>query len=126
MGVLVTHIFPILGVDNLDDGIEFYTDNLGLVLDWRSDNNACVLGNGMVSLILDVDSNVGPASVALSVENADLVLQEWADRGVEIVTPIETQPWGMREFTAVDTFGNRLVVGHLDENVSRASVYGAH
>lgn len=114
--IAATHILPILGVGNLNHAIEFYTSKLGFALDWQSGDDVCVVGNGMVSIILEVDSDIGPASIALGVVSADLVLQEWVDRGVEIVTPIETQPWGMRQFTAVDAFGNRLVVGHLDEN----------
>ncbi|MEZ5412162.1 MAG: VOC family protein [Acidimicrobiales bacterium] len=28
------------------------------------------------------------------------------------VTPVEEQPWGMREFTLTDPSGNRLRIGH--------------
>lgn len=110
-----THVFPIISVSNLNDGIAFYTNKLGFVLDWRSGSDICIVGNSMVSLFLEVDPNFGPSSIILGVENADWVFQEWSDRGVEIAVPIETQPWGMREFTALDTFKNRIIVGHFDE-----------
>ena len=113
----ITHAFPVLPVADLDTALEFYTGRLGFALDWRSADDLAVVGNGVVSLFLrkKSDDACGPSRVILNTDDADALFSAWTAAQVAIVDPIETKPWGMREFTAHDPDGNLLTVGHVDE-----------
>jgi uncharacterized glyoxalase superfamily protein PhnB len=61
--------------------------------------------------VVDMDPDRNGAGCYLIVQDADA----WHDRmeaaGVPVI-PVEDQPWGMREFTLTDPFGNNIRIGH--------------
>lgn len=66
-------------VDNLDDGIEFYKNKLGLGLQWRAEGS-CGLGlrNGITELVLVTEHN--PA-VNFKVESVEEALAPFIEAG---------------------------------------------
>ena len=112
-----THCFPEVGVSDLDKALEHYTARMGFVMHWRAGDEIAVVGDGTVSIFLrsSESGGIGPSRTILNVKDADSVYAAWKSAGVRIVEPIETQPWGMREFVAVDLDGNEFRVGHVDE-----------
>ena len=120
MTVSLTHAYPVLAVADLDAAIDFYTNRLGFALDWRQEQIIAAVGNGVVTVFLKSKDagGLGPSTVILNVADADTVYAAWTAAEVDIIDPIATRPWGMREFTARDPDGNELIMGHLDESAA--------
>ncbi len=49
----------------------------------------------------------------LVVDNADLFYERAKERGAQILSPIETKPWNMREFGIRTPEGHRITIGHI-------------
>lgn len=113
-----THAFPVLAVADLDAALAFYTERLGFAVDWRNLDDVAVVSSGAIALFLNSKDagGLGPVGVVLNLEDADAAYAAWTAVGVDIVDPIATRPWGMREFTVRDPDGNELTVGHVDES----------
>ena len=47
----------------------------------------------------------------LRVDDADGYFLELTEKGVRILSPIETKPWGMREFSVASPEGHRMTIG---------------
>lgn len=60
--------------------------------------------------IADLDTAANRAGCYLIANDADSWHARMAAAGLE-VTPIADQPWGMREFTLTDPFGNHVRIG---------------
>jgi uncharacterized glyoxalase superfamily protein PhnB len=61
--------------------------------------------------VIDIDPARNGAGCYLIVRDAN----EWHARTTTAglpVTPVADQPWGMREFTLTDPFGNNIRIGH--------------
>jgi len=59
------------------------------------------------------DAAVSPVVVWINLDNraeVDQLYQEWKAAGARIVSPPESKPWNLHEFTAEDLDGNRLRV----------------
>ncbi len=93
----VTPMIPTGG--SLAEAIAFYTDQLGFTLVWQSDGMAGI-GRGDVSFNLvenDLRAWADNASFSIAVTGLDDLYAEY--RGVAArVGPLETKPWGRREF----------------------------
>ncbi|MEO0912717.1 MAG: VOC family protein [Pseudomonadota bacterium] len=111
-----TRAYPVIPVSSLDAALAHYTEAMGFAFDWRDGDGFAAISSGPVSLFLQRAPNVaGSATVIVNVEDADATYAAWRAAQVRIVDPIETRPWGMREFSATDLDGNRLTIGHVDE-----------
>ena len=51
------------------------------------------------------------------VADADRLHGLYRERGVAIVEPLESKPWGMREFAVADPDGHMLRFGHGEKTV---------
>jgi uncharacterized glyoxalase superfamily protein PhnB len=60
--------------------------------------------------VVDIDPAANHAGCYLIVQDADAWHARMAAAGLP-VTPIEDQPWGMREFTLTDPSGNHVRIG---------------
>ena len=60
--------------------------------------------------IADLDTAANRAACYLIANDADAWYARMQAAGLE-VTPIADQPWGMREFTLTDPFGNHVRIG---------------
>lgn len=86
-----------LRVPDLDAGLAFYCDKLGLRLIWRTDTSA---------------------GLALPDSNAEVVIQT-ADRELEVDFMVESADQAARDFAAA---GGRIVVQPFDIQIGRAAV----
>ncbi len=84
-------------VRSYDDGFAFVHFNEVSVFD--------------LGLEVDLDPNRNRAGCYIIVPDVDAWHTKLSAAALP-VTPIEDQPWGMREFTLTDPSGNRLRIGH--------------
>lgn len=110
----------VLYVPDLDEGIAFYRDRLGLRLGWRAANAAGLLMPGSDGeLVIHSGARGSGTEVDFLVENADEAAKEFEQAGGKvIVPPFETQigrgvvvedPWG-HELVLLDMSKGRLAV----------------
>ena len=104
---------PNLEVTNLDASIAFYETALGLPLRFRADEfDLAVLGvEGGCELALLQRDAPHAASCYLLVTAVDALHARCLEARALIATPLETHPWGTRDFVVADPDGNQLAIG---------------
>ena len=91
-------------------------ERLGFQPAWTyEDTFACIYGGANIEIFLRKADAPGPVTLYLKVDDADQVYGTWEEHA-EIVGPIATTPWGMREFTARIQDGHLFRVGHGDQS----------
>jgi uncharacterized glyoxalase superfamily protein PhnB len=114
---------PEVPVTDLDDAIAYYLDHLGFHQDWGDDGGIGIVGISRGQCLLYLTSrsfregygNAGPVVIWLALSSnteVDMLHDEWRDRGAKVVSPPESKPWKLHEFTATDLDGNFLRVFH--------------
>jgi catechol 2,3-dioxygenase-like lactoylglutathione lyase family enzyme len=103
---------PIIGTRDIRRGIEFYTQQLGFNLHFRDNAdtpNYVVFRRDAVVLHMQFqfEHEMGTIRLRFLVENPDLLLNEYRQRGVECI-PIRDTPWGTREFALYDLDRNAM------------------
>ena len=119
-------LVPAIRVLDVAAAIEFYRDRLGFTVERGGPGDGNVaLSFGDARIMLDsvptdyysasyneaIANRMGaPAPTALYIESPDLDAhyERLQERGIEIVDPIADRPWGQREFTVADPYGNWL------------------
>ena len=110
---------PVLPVRDIEETAHYYRDVLGFYIHfmWRERDDAplmhCGVGRNEAHLQFttwtrqhDAVTNCGWTYII--VENVDAWHEEVAARGADIISPLETQPWQMREFEVQDCNGHIL------------------
>ncbi|GGI54384.1 glyoxalase superfamily protein [Oxalicibacterium solurbis] len=108
---------PILRIFDVDKATEFYVDFLGFGIDWThrfGENFPLYLQVSREECVLHLTEHHGDCSpgTALRIETMklDSFHAELTAKNYRYMKPgIEDQPWGSREMTVHDPFGNRLV-----------------
>lgn len=108
---------PILRIFDVDTATEFYVDFLGFGIDWThrfGENFPLYLQVSRDGCVLHLTEHHGDCSpgTALRIETMELdgLHAELTAKNYRYMKPgIENQPWGSREMTVHDPFGNRLV-----------------
>lgn len=129
----LVRVIPALPVSDISAAVAFYRDRLGFDPGY-SDDDFAILTRDEVEIHLwaasdaswrerspsDLSSTpvvsgaesfiAGTASCRIEVRDIDLLYSEYADSGVlyDSNTTIESQPWGTREFPALDLERNLL------------------
>ena len=105
---------PIIGTRDIQRAIGFYTQQLGFNLQFRDSAdtpNYVVFRRDAVVLHMQFqfEHEMGTVRLRFLVEDPDLLLNEYRQRGVEC-TPngIRDTPWGTREFALYDLDRNAL------------------
>ncbi|MGH1541363.1 MAG: VOC family protein [Arenicella sp.] len=138
-------LVPNLMVDNITDTVDFYTNKLGFRLNMsvtedktgfhdqlQSDKDyiwAHVI-NGPVEIMLqrrdsferDVPALQGAdigaaATIYIRVKQVSSLFQQYTDAGIDVVKPLQTTWYGMKEFYITDNNGYVLCFGEMDETV---------
>lgn len=119
-------VAPILGVADVAAAVRYYTDTLGFelrgpVFGGVGDEGPvyAIVWRGDASLHLQIRRGERPEDARESIESdayvyvddADALFEEYRARGVEFLRPLQTEPYGLRDFTIVDPFGHRVVFG---------------
>lgn len=116
MSVRLSGAIPILRIFSVEKAREFYIGFLAfrVAFEHRFDPEAPLyLGVERDGLTLHLSEHHGDAcpgaTVFVPVENLDALHREIATRNYRFMRPgIEPTPWGAREMTVIDPFGNRI------------------
>lgn len=110
----LTSTVPVLPVRDIGEAIAFYQQRLGFALAFQQGDYAGV-SRDQAMLHLDGVVNAGAGMVTCRVETSgvDDLYAELEPRGViDPAEPIRTTPWGARQFSVLDSSGNRLTFVH--------------
>ena len=111
---------PEIPVSNINQAAEYYEKNLGFKMDWGGEDGGIAgISKGHCRVFLTNPSfretrrNSGPVVIWINLngkEEVDRLYQQWKDSHARIVSPPESMPWKLHEFTASDLDGNLLRV----------------
>ena len=109
-----------LKVKNFDNCLKFYTDILGMDIDWQPDNDNVYLSNGKDNLALHKDSNLDLSSKNNRLDHYGIMLKTKDDvdywfnfiksHDVEIFKDIKNHRDGSRSFYCYDPDKNILQI----------------
>ena len=116
----VIHTRHVLAVKDLTVSAEYFVEKLGFDRDFTAPGweflsfgiFKVMLGECADEMSAEESGNHSWFAHAL-VENVDEVYQEFLDRGAKILSKIENQPWGIRDFSVITPDGHRIVFGQL-------------
>lgn len=124
------HLMPKLPVTDMDRSIAYYQEALGLHLAWRTaDGNLAALASGEIEMLMLApwtgDSSPPPQSAYLYVEDPDALCAEYQQAGADIVDPVASRAYGMRDFVVRDPDGHRFTLGRGEQRLREvADHYG--
>jgi uncharacterized glyoxalase superfamily protein PhnB len=110
-------VIPVLRIFDEAKAREFYVDFLGFTIDWehRFEPGTPLyvqVSNGAAVLHLSEHFGDGTpgAAVRIDIADVDAFQRELIGKRYKYARPgVEDQPWGMREMSIKDPFGNRLM-----------------
>jgi predicted enzyme related to lactoylglutathione lyase len=113
-------VAPELPVDDMAEALQHYEKQLGfqVAMTMPELNYAIVERDGVSLHLFTNDSQAhSPGSVHIFATDLDDLLAELQTRGAQLTQAIVRQPWGNRDFRAVDPSGNAIKFTEpLDEN----------
>jgi uncharacterized glyoxalase superfamily protein PhnB len=105
----LTRVAPELSVDDVAESLRYYEAQLGfrLVMTMPAGDYAVVQRDGVaLHLFASAPPARSPGSVHIFVAGLDELHAELQRRGARITQAIVRQPWGNRDFRALDPSGN--------------------
>lgn len=124
------HLMPRLPVTDMDRSIAYYQEALGFDLAWRTtDDSLAALASGGIEVLLLVpwtdDSPPPTQSSYVYVEDPDALCAEYQEAGADIVDPVASRAYGMRDFVVRDPDGHRFTLGRGEQRLREvADHYG--
>ncbi len=119
----MTGIRCVLAVKNLRAASEFYEMKLGFKSRWADEGWHCLAREKFVVMLGEcVDEkparDIGDHSYFgyIEVKNINALYQEYKDKGVEIISQLQHQPWGQKEFGIRTIDGHRIMFGETIQN----------
>jgi len=112
---------PTLPVRDMPATLAWYRDALGCEIAWTWDDGsfaAIFHGETVEIFFARGDRPVAPPTCYVRVADADCLHALYRERGVTIVEPLASKPWGMREFAVRDPDGHVLRFGHGEKTVA--------
>jgi catechol 2,3-dioxygenase-like lactoylglutathione lyase family enzyme len=106
---------PSLSVSDVAAAVDFYTGALGFKLgfNWGDPPTMAGVNLGQAQVFLEQGApSPDGCSVYFVVGDADELHEFQRGHGVEIVTPPQDRPYGLRDYTVLDLHGYRLHFGH--------------
>ena len=107
---------PEIPVSDMNAALDYYQSKLGFEFDWGgAPGNIAGISKGQCRMFLtDRDfrqyhGNTAPVMIWLNViskEEVDELHETWNAAGAKIISPPDSKPWKLREFTAADLDGN--------------------
>jgi catechol 2,3-dioxygenase-like lactoylglutathione lyase family enzyme len=104
-----------LSVSDIVAAVDFYTKKLGfkLAFTWGDPTTMAGVNLGQVQIFLEQGTpSPEGCEVYFVVGDADELYEFQRANGVEIVTPPDDRPYGLRDYAVRDLFGYQLVFGH--------------
>ena len=107
---------PEIPVRDLKKAVAYYENNLGFSIDWGGESGGIAgISKGHCRMFLTDGTfrehygNAGPVLVWLNLDSREQVNELyglWRASQAKIVSPPESKPWGLHEFTVADLDGN--------------------
>jgi uncharacterized glyoxalase superfamily protein PhnB len=107
---------PEIPVNNVDEAAAYYQKCFGFTKDWGGEDGGIgqvSKGNCRIfltnSAFREHHRNASPVLIWLNLNNkkeVDDLHEEWSRNGTHIISPPESKPWNLHEFTAKDLDGN--------------------
>lgn len=107
---------PEIPVTDMDQALDYYEHKLGFSVDWGgTDGGIAGISKGHCRMFLTDGAfrahhgNVSPVLIWLNLESkeeVDELFAIWNAAGAKIISPPESKPWKLHEFTASDLDGN--------------------
>jgi len=107
---------PEIPVTDMDAALDYYQRQLGFNVDWGgADGGIAGISNGKCRMFLTNPDfraqygNASPVVIWLNLGNkkqVDELYAIWNANGARIISPPESKPWKLHEFTASDLDGN--------------------
>jgi catechol 2,3-dioxygenase-like lactoylglutathione lyase family enzyme len=113
-------ITPQLPVADVPGTLAWYRDVLGCRIAWVwNDGGYGAVYSGATELFFArVEGPPAEACCYIRVPDAEAVHTRCLEQGVEIIEPLGSRPWGMREFAIRDPNGHRLRFGHGEKTIA--------
>lgn len=105
---------PELPVRSVVEAQEYYRDTLGFRIEWHNEAGrigAVSLGRCAI-FFRETEDDIHPGTFWIFAEDVDATHDALVASGAQIVDPIENKPWGLRQFTVADLYGNRFHFHH--------------
>jgi catechol 2,3-dioxygenase-like lactoylglutathione lyase family enzyme len=124
------HLMPRLPVTDMNRSIAYYQEALGFRLAWRTaDDSLAAMASGEIEMLLLVpwtaDSPPPAQSAYVYVEDPDALCEEYQQAGADIIDPVASRPYGMRDFAVRDPDGHRFTLGRGEQRLREvADHYG--
>ena len=105
---------PELPVEDVERAQQYYRDILGFEIGWLYPGKeiGAVSRGDVVIFFRRTKPPFAPAVHWVFAEDVDASYGELRSSGANIVDPLETKPWGLRQFTVDDLDGNRFYFHH--------------
>ena len=107
---------PEIPVSDINKAAAYYESNLGFSVDWGGEDGGITgISKGHCRMFLtnrtfrEQYGNVGPVLIWLNLDSREEVNELhalWSGSQAKIVSPPESKPWGLHEFTVEDLDGN--------------------
>jgi GNAT superfamily N-acetyltransferase len=115
--VALSHSEAILAVADVAATVRYYCDKLGFTGDWLWDDPPTFGGvswdkvSVMFCLQPALAARVAGHQHAFFVSGIDRLYERHLQNGVQVISPLEPKPWGLREYTVRDINGYHLRFG---------------
>jgi len=108
------HPVPELPVADVERAQRHYRDALGFEIGWLYQNKAIgAVSRGSVAIFFRKrEQPFEPAIHWVFAEDIDGLYNELQSLGANVVEPLERKPWGLRQFTVEDLYGNLFYFHH--------------
>jgi len=109
-----SHANPILKVSDMPRAVAYYRDVLGLIPGWMWEERIGGMHteHGSIEIYLSQADSPSPSRLAVFVDDADAIYEEYRAAGAKTVDEPKTEPWGLRGFTVRDLDGNLIGIAH--------------
>jgi len=107
---------PEIPVSDMNAALNYYQRKLGFTIDWGgADGGIAGISNGQCRMFLtdatfrSHHGNAPPVLIWINLsskEEVDQLYETWNAVGVRIISPPESKPWKLHEFTTSDLDGN--------------------
>ena len=107
---------PEIPVSDLNKALTYYENNFGFSIDWGGEDGGIAgISKGDCRMFLTNNAfrqhyrNMAPVLVWLNLDSKEQVNELyglWSAGQAKVVSPPESKPWGLHEFTAADPDGN--------------------
>jgi catechol 2,3-dioxygenase-like lactoylglutathione lyase family enzyme len=104
-------VTPILPVTDLERSVGWFRDVMGLGSTSSKGHGVSLSKDGFELLLHTVDQPPEPRWIFVHVANVDQVFEGFRS-SPGLVEPVDTKPWGTREFTLEAPDGHRFRIGH--------------